>query len=286
LPILGFVESDAARVPEGFAFLGSMSGLGNVAAELGPSQIVVGSRDWRSQISPALLMDLRLAGIAVRDAGAVYEQVFERTCAEEVEARELLFSQSMRATRGILAIQSVYNNLAGLVLLLCALPVLAIAALLLRLNSGGDPILEKIECLGFQGIPFQLLKFRTRRRDSNRETFAGRTIARLGLAGLPQLFNVMRGDMGLIGPAPVRIEFARWFSEHIPFYAHRYSVKPGIAGWAKVHLRSLPEALSQPLGLEYDLYYIKNGSLPLDLEILFKTMINWCLPSRTPKQYD
>ena len=285
-PILGFVESDAARVPEGYAFLGSMSELGRVAAAVGPSQIVVGSRNWRPQIPPATLLDLRLAGIAVKDAGAVYEQVFERTCTEELGARELLFSQSMRARRGILAFQSVYNNLAGLLLLLGALPALALAALFLRLDSGGDPILEKIECMGFQGIPFRLLKFRTRRAD-RRETFAGKTISRLGLAGLPQLFNVMRGEMGLIGPAPVRIEFARWFSEHIPFYVHRHSVKPGMAGWAKVHLRSLPEALSEPLGLEYDLYYIKNGSLPLDLEILGKTIVNrWRLLWRMPKQYD
>jgi lipopolysaccharide/colanic/teichoic acid biosynthesis glycosyltransferase len=275
-PILGFVESDAARVPRGYAFLGSMSGLGDVAASLGPSQIVVGSKNWRSQIPPTLLLDLRLAGIVVKDSGAVYEQVFERACTEELEARELLFSQSMRARRGIMAFQSVYNNLAGLLLLLCALPVLALAALFLRLYLGPDPVLERMHCLGFQGIPFQLLKFRTRRRGSDRETVAGRTISRLGLVGLPQLFNVMRGEMGLIGPAPVRIEFDRWFSERIPFYVHRHSVKPGMTGWAQVHLRSLPVALSEPLGLEYDLYYIKNGSLPLDLEILLKTIVNRC----------
>ncbi len=286
-PILGFVESDAARIPEGYRFLGNLTELGSVAAALGPRQIVVGSRDWRSQIPPALLLNLRLAGISVKDAGSVYEQVFERTCTEELEARELLFSPSMRARRSIMAFQSVYNNLAGLALLLCALPVIAIAALFLRLNSGGDPVIEMIPCMGFQGIPFRLLRFRTRRANSDRETFAGRTISRLGLVGLPQLINVMRGEMGLIGPAPVRIEFARWFSERIPFYVHRHSVKPGITGWAKVHLPSLPEAIAQPLGLEYDLYYIKNGSLPLDLEILFKTMINICrLPWPAPKQYD
>ena len=206
-PIFGFVESDASRVPQGYSYLGSMSDLGSVAVSLRPSQIVVGSSELAvADSARPVAGTCAWPGIAVKEAGAVYEQVFERVCTERLEARELLFSQSMGTRRGTLAFQSIYNNLAGLLLLLCALPVLAVAALFLRLSAGSGPILEKIDCQGFQGIPFQLLRFRTRGRDGTGDTIAGRVISRLGLTALPQLFNVMRGEMGLIGPAPVRIQ--------------------------------------------------------------------------------
>src|SRR6185295_12557018 len=135
------------------------------------------------------------------------------------------------------AIQAIYTNLLGLLLLLALAPVLLLVAIAVALFSGRGPVLESAVCAGFQNIPFGLLRFRTLRRDdSGQPTRVGRLITALRVANLPRLINIVRGDMALLGPAPVRREFARRLTEVLPFYSLRFSVKPGIFGWAELHL--------------------------------------------------
>jgi lipopolysaccharide/colanic/teichoic acid biosynthesis glycosyltransferase len=130
-----------------------------------------------------------------------------------------------------------------------------------------------MECAGFQYIPFRPLRFRTTRADRPAEpTAVGALIRRLRLANLPQLINVVRGDMALVGPKPVRLEFARYLSRLMPFHAHRFAVKPGITGLAQMRVRGsdvMPEELGQ---IEYDLYYVKEGSLWMDIAIMLQSL--------------
>jgi lipopolysaccharide/colanic/teichoic acid biosynthesis glycosyltransferase len=170
-----------------------------------------------------------------------------------------------------MAIQSVYTNLIGLALLLALSPLMLMAAIAVGLFAGPGPVFESFECAGFQYIPFRLQRFRTTRADGTM-TGAGRLITRLHLANLPLLINVVRGDMALVGPRPVRSEFARYLTDVMPFYAHRFSVRPGIFGWAQMHAPKETQLADECRQIEYDLYYIKQASLWLDGEIVLESM--------------
>jgi lipopolysaccharide/colanic/teichoic acid biosynthesis glycosyltransferase len=141
--------------------------------------------------------------------------------------------------------------------------------------GGPGPVFESIECAGFQYIPFRLLRFRTTSTAGDeRRTPAGRLITKLGFVNLPQLINIVRGDMALVGPRPARRAFAHHLTQVMPFYAHRFSVKPGIIGWAQIHStggsQDLPDECRD---IEYDLFYIKEGSLWMDIEILVDAIL-------------
>jgi lipopolysaccharide/colanic/teichoic acid biosynthesis glycosyltransferase len=163
--------------------------------------------------------------------------------------------------------------LIGLLLLLALFPVLAVVTLAVAAFSGRGPTFESAEYAGFQNIPFRLLRFRTLRTDgSGLPTGVGRWISRLHLVHLPGLINIVRGEMALFGPRPARREFAQRLAEVIPLYAVRCSVKPGILGWAQMHLRRAPAPPCEILQIGYDLYYIKRASCLLDPEILIRTL--------------
>jgi lipopolysaccharide/colanic/teichoic acid biosynthesis glycosyltransferase len=154
-------------------------------------------------------------------------------------------------------------------------PLLIIVSLAVAVFSGPGPVLERIECAGFRYIPFGLLRFRTRPLDgSDAMTRVGRILSRLRLVNLPQLINVVRGEMALVGPHPVRREFAYYLTDLMPFYSHRFSVKPGILGWAQMHVPKTIMPASECLRIEYDLYYIKEGSPWLDAQILISILLS------------
>jgi lipopolysaccharide/colanic/teichoic acid biosynthesis glycosyltransferase len=269
-PILGVVGAAPAGAPAGIPYLGNLSRLEEIVSEQCPTLIVV-SQGSASDIPPAVLLNYRVRGVTVVAAAALYEKMFHRVYCEDLEPAELLLSPALRADHRMMAIQAIYTNLIGIMFLLALAPVLALASLSLALFSRPGPTFESIDCLGFQNIPFGLLRFRTRRMDgSGRQTLVGGILTRLHLTNLPQVINVIRGDMSLFGPRPVRREFARRLVELIPFYSLRSCVKPGIFGWAQMHLRGAPE--NEFAQFEYDLYYIKEGSPLLDLGILVGTV--------------
>jgi len=155
--------------------------------------------------------------------------------------------------------------------------VIAVLSLVSGIAAGRGPILDRAECAGFQAIPFHRLRFRTRHALHGRLTWIGKIIEWLRLTGLPQVINIVRGEMAMFGPAPVRKEFADALVTRIPLYARRFSTRPGLLGWAQVHMpRGVPEATLQ---LEYDLYYIKECSPSLDFEILLRALLR---ARRTP----
>jgi exopolysaccharide biosynthesis polyprenyl glycosylphosphotransferase len=172
-------------------------------------------------------------------------------------------------------------SLAGLLLVLPLLPLMALAV---KLTSPG-PVLYRQKRVGRYGVLFDCYKFRTMRADAEAEagptwagdddprtTLVGRVLRRTRLDEIPQLWNVLRGDMGFVGPRPERPEFVEWLSREIPYYHLRHIIRPGLTGWAQVRYQygaSLEESKEK---LRYDLYYIKNISLSLDLLIVLHTV--------------
>lgn len=268
-PIVGVVGESAAALPE-VPFLGEAGSLEEAVAGRHPTRIVVSPG---ARVAPAALLRCQMQGIEVDQVPALYQRMFHRVYCEGLQPAELLLSPALRADSRTMAIQAIYTNLIGLFFLAALSPVLLIVTIFVALFSGPGPTFEQIECLGFQKIPFQLLRFRTRRRDgSGALTPAGRVITALHLVRLPQLINVVRGEMALFGPRPVRGEFADRLTEVMPFYALRFSVKPGILGWAQVNLAREAGQRCEFREIEYDLYYIKEGSPLLDLEILIRSL--------------
>jgi lipopolysaccharide/colanic/teichoic acid biosynthesis glycosyltransferase len=272
-PLIGVIAGQSALVPAGVPWLGDVSEIETIVNKHQPTNIVVSLKDWASGVSPAVLLKCCMSGVIVEESPAAYERFLNRVCCERLQPVDLLLSSTLRGDSRTMAIQSVYTNLIGLALLLALSPLMLIASVAVGLFSGPGPVFEGLECAGFQYIPFRLLRFRTTRLDgTGTMTSVGRMIARLHLTNLPLLLNVVRGDMALVGPRPVRSEFASYLTEVMPFYAHRFSVRPGILGWAQMHV---PKGVQQPdecRQIEYDLYYIKAASLWLDAEIMLESV--------------
>lgn len=270
LPITGMIGTPEPNVVSTIPVLGDISQIERIVSEHRPTQIVVcKGRDFN--VPPALLLEYRVRGITVTDASSLYEKLFSRVYCEDVDPAELLLSPALRADHRTMAIQSIYTNLIGTFFLVLFAPLLILASISLAIFSRPGPMFESVDCVGFRNIPFSLLRFRTRRMDgSGRPTLVGSILSRLHLTNLPQLINLTRGEMSLFGPRPVRREFARSLTALIPFYALRFCIKPGMFGWAQMHLRRQERNEFAQLG--YDLHYIKEGSPLLDMLIVIGTL--------------
>jgi lipopolysaccharide/colanic/teichoic acid biosynthesis glycosyltransferase len=266
-PVLGVIGAESA-LPEGVPFLGRLGACEKIIEDQRPTHVVIGMDDWEARISPSILLNCRMAGTVVEDAPAVYERLFHRISCQRLQPMDLLLSSSLRGDSRTMAIQAVYTNLIGLAFLIALSPILLLVSLALAISQGGGPVFESVECAGFHYIPFRLLRFRT-----SPASWLGNAITRLHLVNLPQLINVVRGEMALVGPRAVRQDFAYFLTGLMPFYSHRFSVKPGILGWAQLNVpeRGLPA--DECLQVEYDLYYIKQGSPWLDGQILLDTLM-------------
>jgi exopolysaccharide biosynthesis polyprenyl glycosylphosphotransferase len=198
----------------------------------------------------------------------------------------LVFSTGFRKGRGVMVTKRLFDVLAAVVGLILASPLMLLSALLVKLDSPRDPILYHQERVGLNGIRFTIHKFRTMRADAEavtgpvwsagdhdpRITAVGRFMRKTRLDEIPQLWNVLRGDMSLIGPRPERPSFVEQLTREIPFYGQRHVVKPGVTGWAQVRYAygaSVEDALEK---MQYDLYYVKHMSLRLDVLIALETI--------------
>jgi len=270
-PILGVVGAGALCPPE-IPFLGGEDQLEKVISQGHPMHILAAGHRL-SRISRSALFSQRLRGVAVLETEGLYERLLRRVYCRGAQPMDLLLSGTLAANNRILALQAVYTNLIGLFLLLLLSPVLGLTGLMVAFFSGPGPVIETMECSGFYNIPFRLLRFRTTRTDGTGAlTRVGSLISRLRLAGLPQLFNIVRGEMALFGPRPVRLVFTERLTEIMPFYSMRLFVKPGLLGWAKVNMPAQSVRQNELTEIEYDLYYVKEGSPLLDLEILTRSL--------------
>ena len=252
---------------------------------LGIDEIIVAVREQRGGVLPLReLLECRLGGIRVTDLPRFFERVHGRVPIESLKASWLIYGNGFRQTWLRNAIKRAFDILVVAVLLPIALPIMALMAILIAFD-GGTPIIYRQERVGRRGQKFTLLKFRSMTHDAEKDgqaawasvndsrvTAVGRFMRRTRIDELPQLINVLRGEMTFVGPRPERPTFVATLTEKIPFYGVRHSVKPGLTGWAQVRYTyggNLEESVKK---LEYDLYYVKNHSLLLDLLIFVKTV--------------
>jgi lipopolysaccharide/colanic/teichoic acid biosynthesis glycosyltransferase len=236
--------------------------LDEVLAEHHPSRVVVGLDPMAPESLPVeRLLELRLSGLEIEEASATYEMVFRRVSTTDLPPSLLIFSKEMSPRATSVTLQSTYSLVLGLMALVVMLPVMAFVAVIVKLTSGG-PVIQREQCAGLNGSRFAVLKFRS----------TPKWLRRLRLDELPQLFNVVRGEMAIVGPRPERPEFAAVLEEQIPYYRQRLCVKPGITGWAQVNEKDNDEIEDTLQKLEFDRYYIKNLSLALDAYIMFHAL--------------
>ena len=247
------------------------------------SEIVIATEDRRG-LPVHQLVQCRLAGITVLDYLDFYERESGRVDISALTPSWFIFSSGFRTGAVVDAVKRAFDMLLCLLMLVAVLPLMAFTALAIALDSKG-PILYRQERVGLHGRSFVLLKFRSMTTDAERDgapiwaakrdprvTRIGWVIRKLRIDELPQLYNVLRGDMSFVGPRPERPYFVDRLAESIPYYLERHSVKPGITGWAQVHYpygASLEDAKQK---LSYDLFYLKNRGLFLDLIVLIRTV--------------
>jgi sugar transferase (PEP-CTERM system associated) len=286
LSVLGYVDDlPAGESPlPGGRVLGPVSDLRRIVEQTNPNLIVVGMSERRNRVPVAELLELRFGGHAIEEVASAYERVTGRVSLKELRPSQLIYSGELGPQRQTLSYQRVFNLLAATVGIVLASPLVLITALAVRLSSSG-PVLYRQLRVGLDGHPFTVYKFRSMRanaeaatgavwasRNDPRITPVGRIIRKIRFDELPQLFNVLKGEMSLVGPRPERPEFVKALSERIPYYRQRHYVRPGITGWAQINHKYGDTLEDTVTKLEYDLYYIKNMSLSLDAYIVFHTL--------------
>jgi exopolysaccharide biosynthesis polyprenyl glycosylphosphotransferase len=263
--------------------LGSLEDLDDVVATQIPDGIVVGLTERRQRLPVEHLLDLRYSGIHIEDAATTYEAVFGRVSTRDLRPSQLIFAAELGPGHSSMALQTLYSLIIAAIGVVLAAPVMIAVALIVRVSSPG-PALFRQRRVGLNGVPFTLYKFRSMYIDSEATTGAvwaslndpritgvGRWLRKLRLDELPQLLNVLRGEMSIVGPRPERPEFVAVLQEQIPYYRQRHCVKPGISGWAQINHKYGDTMEDVIIKLEYDLYYIKNMAVSLDVYIMFHT---------------
>jgi sugar transferase (PEP-CTERM system associated) len=281
--IVGFVDERDALANDGPGVLGHARDIARLVAQHHVDRIIVSVSDRRGHLPIDDLLKAKLSGVRIEDGATTYERLTGKILIDDLKPSSLIFSdgyQASRFTRAVKRLLDLAGAASGLVL---ASPLMALTALAVRLDSPGPPLYSQ-ERVGENGEVFTLYKFRSMTVDAehgtpvwandndSRVTRVGRFIRLTRLDELPQLWNVMRGDMSFVGPRPERPYFVEHLATLIPFYVERHSVKPGVTGWAQVRYRygaSVDDAMEK---LRYDLYYIKHQSITFDLMIAIDTV--------------
>ncbi len=246
--------------------------------------VIVALADRRGTIPSEELLELKLQGIHIEEATTLLEKTSGCIDLEHLHPSWMIFSDGFRLSSTALLIRRITSFLIALGMLTLVAPILPILALLVKLTSPG-PILYRQRRVGKNGKIFKCLKFRSMRQDAEsgtgavwadkndpRITSVGRLLRKTRLDELPQLWNVLRGDMAFIGPRPERPEFVESLAAQIRYYNLRHVIRPGITGWAQVSYPYGSTVEDARQKLQYDLFYVKNMSVALDLFILFQTV--------------
>ena len=246
-------------------------------------RIVVGLDDRRGTMPVRALLQCKVKGMDIEDGITFYEAITGKILVEKVNPAWLVFSDGFQVNRLSYFLKRSLDLVLAVVIFFISLPITVLTAILIKLDSPG-PVFYTQERVGERNIPFKVIKFRSMRQDAekngpvwamqndNRVTRIGNFIRRVRIDEIPQIINVIKGEMSFVGPRPERPVFVERLTETIPYYSLRHSVKPGITGWAQVwypYGASEEDALRK---LEFDLYYIKNQSIFMDLLVIFHTI--------------
>ncbi len=286
LAVAGYVDDahDPGVLLPGGKVLGRLAALTDIVRATQPNRIIVGMFERRNRLPVAELLELRFGGHIIEEVSSAYERVCGRVCIKELRPSQLVYSGELGPRRQNVLHLRILNAAGAALGILVFSPIMLLTALMVRLSSPG-PILYRQTRVGLNGALFTVLKFRSMRADAEKLTGAvwatkddprvtgvGKIIRKLRFDELPQLFNVLKGEMAIVGPRPERPEFVKTLSEQIPYYRQRHCVRPGITGWAQVMHKYGDTLEDTIIKLEYDLYYIKNMSLSLDTYIIFHTI--------------
>lgn len=286
--IIGFVSENGNKPPQEIAeakFLGTTGELENIIKKEKIDRIVMAVRERRGTFPTETLLKMSLAGdVAIEECTSFFERVTGQVHLEMLRPSWLIFAGRRKDTRLKLAFRDLVHRLMALFGLIVSLPVALVTAILIKLESKGS-IFYRQERVGINGRIFKVIKFRSMRSDAekdgkpvwaasndDRTTRVGRIIRKIRVDEIPQFWNILKGEMSFVGPRPERPHFVKQLAQEIPFYEHRHLVAPGLTGWAQVKYPYGASVEDARQKLQYDLYYIKNQSLALDLIIVFDTI--------------
>jgi sugar transferase (PEP-CTERM system associated) len=247
-------------------------------------RVIVAVADRRGAIPMQELLELRMQGVKIEEATSWLEKISGKIEVENLYPSWLVYNEGFRRNTAFVLVRRLLSVMISLIGLLLALPFLPLIMLAIRLDSKG-PVFYTQTRVGKAGRLFKVVKFRTMRQDAEaatgpqwagnhdpRVTRVGRFLRSSRLDEIPQLWCVLKGDMAFVGPRPERPEFIEWLSKEIPYYGVRHMVRPGVTGWAQIKYKYGSTVEDAREKLQYDLYYIKNASIGLDLLIMFQTV--------------
>ena len=283
--IVGFVAmTESEPVVEEAISRSAIHNLTRYVENLGVSEVVLALEERRNSLPLSDLLRIKTTGVHVNDFSSFIERETGRIDLDTVNPSWLIFSDGFSSGRAISsAAKRLFDIAASSLLLVLAAPIIAVFALLVKLDSKG-PAFYRQTRVGLFGQPFDVIKLRSMRTDAEvggaqfaqendpRVTRLGRFIRKVRIDELPQTWSVLKGEMSFVGPRPERPEFVSDLEEQLPFYAERHMVKPGITGWAQINYPYGASLEDSRHKLEYDLYYAKNYTPFLDLLILLQTL--------------
>lgn len=246
-------------------------------------RIIVALDEGRGTTPVNALLYYKMQGMIIEPSTTFYERVAGKILVENIAPSWIIYSDGFSLSRWKYHVKRLIDVCFSIILLLVSLPVLLLTALLIKLDSPG-PVLYFQERVGQKNKPFLIIKFRSMRQDAEKDgavwaqrnddrvTRVGAVIRTLRIDEFPQLWNILRGDMSLVGPRPERQVFVDQLARKIPYYNIRHEMKPGVTGWAQVCYPYGASELDALKKLEYDLYYMKNVSIAFDLLVIFKTV--------------
>ena len=282
--IISFIGSnEVAFNPHHVSIVEKIPNMASYCREHDIEQIILAMNDRRKKTPTKELLTCKLEGITVRQGVSFYEEITGKFPVEQIDPSGIFFSDGFTLRRWTNAMKRALDIFLAILGIIITLPVTIISSIIIKLESPG-PVFYLQERVGKRGQTFKVIKLRSMCQDAEKDgavwalkndkrvTRFGRLIRRVRIDEIPQMLNVLKGEMSFVGPRPERPVFVDELSEKIPYYAIRHYVKPGITGWAQVcypYGASVEDSLRK---LEYDLYYMKNISILMDLMIIFKTI--------------
>ena len=285
--IVGVVDTQPAiSAPEpGLPYLGGIEDIPSIVRARAVDRVVVSLADARGKLPMQKLLEMKLDGVTFDYLASVYEEYTGKIAVENLRPSWLIFSPGFKKTPRLLAAKRIVDVLCALVGLLLAMPILLALAAIIKLTSPG-PVFYSQRRVGCDSKIFTVYKLRSMCVDAERNTGPvwaagggdarvtriGRIMRRTRLDEIPQFWNILIGNMSMVGPRPERPEFVQSLAEQIPFYGQRHVIKPGLTGWAQVRYTygaTVEDAIQK---LQFDLFYIKHLSVSLDLFIIFETV--------------
>jgi sugar transferase (PEP-CTERM system associated) len=286
--IIGFVTENGTNSCEQIAnlhVLGTTEELVGIIKNEKIDRIVIAVRERRGTFPTETLLKMSLAGnVCIEECASFFERVTGQVNIEMLRPSWLIFAGRGRDTRFKTVLREIVHRLLALIGLLVSLPIAVITALLIKLDSKGS-IFYRQERIGKNGRTFNVIKFRSMKidaekdgkpvwatTDDDRVTRVGRLIRIIRVDEIPQFWNIIKGEMSFVGPRPERPHFVSQLAEEIPYYEHRHLTAPGLTGWAQIKYPYGASVEDARRKLQYDLYYVKNQGLALDLVIVFETV--------------